>query len=542
MTPNQPHIPLTNGAGVQRTDAAWTPDQGDGSYRNPVIWADYSDPDVIRHGDDFYLIASSFQCTPGLPILHSRDLVNWRIINHAVKNLPHPRYGCAQLGCGVWAPSIRFHEGRFWIVFAMPDEGVYVTTARDPAGAWSEPRLMHAAIGVIDPCPFWDDDGSAYLAHAYAHSRCGIKHCLRIRPMAPDASRLTGEGQVVYQNEQRNPTIEGPKLYKRNGWYYISAPAGGVESGWQTVLRSRDLFGPYEERVVLEQGGTAINGPHQGGLVDDRDGNSWFIHFQDAGAYGRITHLEPVNWQDDWPQIGKPSADGGRWEPVESHRKPASAGGFSPQTPQSSDEFDSDQLGLQWQWNANHRPDWLSLTERPGWARLFCRPHNPAELASAPNLLLQKFPAPEFAVETEVELGPGIESGVAGLAVVGREHAAVYTRREQSQQRVCVRTGGAASLISVGPASPVRFRLTVTKDSLCQFEFSFGERPFQLAGDPFPATPGVWIGARMGLYACGPNPDGASYADFAFFRVAALRAATPASSHSPQPGRVQVGG
>src|SRR5215469_3093403 len=163
----------------------WHPDCGDGTYRNPVIYADYSDPDVIRVGDDFYLTASSFNCTPGLPILHSKDLVNWRIIGHALKNLPHPRFAKVQPGCGVWAPAMRFHAGKFWIFFPMPDEGIYVVTASDPAGKWSKPHLLQRGKGLIDPCPLWDDDGSAWLVHAYAHSRARVKHILRVRPMAP---------------------------------------------------------------------------------------------------------------------------------------------------------------------------------------------------------------------------------------------------------------------------------------------------------------------------------------------------------------------
>ena len=209
----------------------WVPDQGDGTYCNPVLFADYSDPDATRHGDDYYLVASSFNCTPGLPILHSRDLVNWTLINHAVKNLPHPRYAEVQPGCGVWAPAIRHHAGKFWIFFPMPDEGIYVTTAAHPAGEWSEPHLVQAGKGLIDPCPLWDDDGQAWLVHAYAGSRAGIKHRLRVCPMAPDASRLLGEGKIVYHEPEKHPTLEGPKFLKRDGWYYILAPAGGVENG-----------------------------------------------------------------------------------------------------------------------------------------------------------------------------------------------------------------------------------------------------------------------------------------------------------------------
>ena len=257
----------------------WIPDQGDGTFRNPVLCADYSDPDVIRVGEDFYLVASSFQCTPGLPILHSQDLVNWTIINHAVKNLPHPRYRDVQPGAGVWAPAIRHHAGKFWIVFPMPDEGIYVTTADEPRGRWSEPHLLVAGKGLIDPCPLWDDDGQAYLVHAYAGSRAGIRNKLRVRPMTPDVLRLTGDGKIVSEIPEHLPAFEGPKFHKRNGWYYISAPSGGVATGWQVILRSHNVYGPYEEKVVLAQRDTPVNGPHQGALVDTPLGEWWFVHF-----------------------------------------------------------------------------------------------------------------------------------------------------------------------------------------------------------------------------------------------------------------------
>jgi len=185
----------------------WASDLGDGTYKNPILHADYSDPNVIRHGDDFFMTASSFNCTPGLPILHSRDLINWTLINHAVGNLPHSRYEQVQPGCGVWAPAIRSHAGKFWIFFPMPDEGIYVTTANHPSEKWSEPHLLQGGKGLIDPCPLWDDDGRAYLVHAYAGSRAGIKHRLRVCPMAPDASSLLGEGQIVFHEPEKHPTL-----------------------------------------------------------------------------------------------------------------------------------------------------------------------------------------------------------------------------------------------------------------------------------------------------------------------------------------------
>ena len=238
----------------------WTPDQGDGTYRNPVLHADYSDPDVIRRGADFWMIASSFNCTPGIPILHSYDLVNWTLVNHAIRQLPHPRYAAVQPGCGVWAPAIRFHADKFWVFFPMPDEGTYVTSANDPAGEWSEPWLLQEALGWIDPCPFRDEDGKAYLIHAYANSRAGKKERLHVRPMSPDCRHLLGEGREIIHT-LHHPFLEGPKVHKLDGWYYILAPGGGVSAGWQVAFRSRNLWGPYEEKIVLEQGCTPIKGP-----------------------------------------------------------------------------------------------------------------------------------------------------------------------------------------------------------------------------------------------------------------------------------------
>ena len=176
--------------------------------------------------------------------------------------------------------------------------------------------------------------------------------------MAPDASRTLGDGKVVFEIDPALPALEGPKLHKRNDWYYISAPAGGVATGWQSVFRSRCIGGPYEEKVVLAQRGTAINGPHQGALVDTPAGDWWFLHFQDKDFYGRIVHLQPVRWEDDWPLMGEAQDEAMVGRPVLHHRKPV-AGEVSIAVPQDSDEFGTHQLGLQWQWQANHRDDWV---------------------------------------------------------------------------------------------------------------------------------------------------------------------------------------
>jgi beta-xylosidase len=489
----------------------WISDQGDGTYKNPVLCADYSDPDVIRVGEDFYLTASSFTCTPGLPILHSKDLVNWTLVNHALKNLPDAHYEKFRSGEGVWAPALRFHAGKFWIFFATPDEGIYIITADHPTDEWSEPQLVQAGRGLIDPCPLWDNDGQAYLVHAYAGSRAGIKHLLRIRPMAPDGSRLLGEGQIVFHEPEKHPTIEGPKFLKRDGWYYLLAPAGGVATGWQLALRSRNIYGPYEAKIVLAQGSTDINGPHQGALVDTAGGEWWFVHFQDVGVYGRVTHLQPVHWENGWPLMG---ANG---EPVPHHAKPLAA---TPQiicAPATSDEFDSATAGRQWQWLANHREGWSSLSARPSWLRLFSQPAVQS-LNELPHLLLQKFPARSFTAETRLELSARQPGEQAGIIVTGRAFAALTLRRVTDGNEIVFHHDGQSFVLNKTSREAVCFRVEVADGGLCRFEFSLDDTGWQGAPELFQAQPGVWIGAKLGIFSTAPDDGLTGYADFDYFR------------------------
>jgi beta-xylosidase len=499
----------------------WSPDQGDGTFRNPVIFADYSDPDVIRVGEDFFLTASSFHCTPGLPILHSRDLVNWTLVNHAVKNLPHPRYRDVQPGCGIWAPAMRFHDGRFWIFFPMPDEGIYLTTAKDPAGQWTEPRLVQEGRGLIDPCPFWDDDGKAYLVHAYAASRAGIKHQLRVCPMHPDGSGFSGAGRIVFHEPERHPTIEGPKFLKQGGWYYILAPAGGVQNGWQVALRSRDIFGPYEDRIVLEQGDSPVNGPHQGALVDLPNGEWWFIHFQDVGVYGRVVHLQPVQWQDGWPVIGQNRKGTGAGQPVLTHRKPGANLPPAPAVPPTSDEFDATTLGLQWQWQANHDDNWFSLSARRGCLRLFAQPGRQSDLMHSANVLLQKFPARSFRVETELEFSPAVAEEESGLIVMGADYAALAVRRTKQGQWIVFRNNTGGQVLAEAPAGICRLAVNVADGGVCRFAFRDGAGRWHEAPQTFRARAGAWVGAKAGLYSVCPAGKPGGHADFNYFRFSA---------------------
>ncbi|MCD8208914.1 MAG: glycoside hydrolase 43 family protein, partial [Bacteroidales bacterium] len=294
---------------------------GQQHYTNPIIHADYSDPDVCRVGKDFYMTSSSFNCMPGLQILHSTDLVHWEIIGAALEDYPVEGWNDkVQHGNGIWAPAIRHHNGEFYIYCGDPDRGIFMVKTSDPRGHWDAPVWVVKAKGYIDPCPLWDDDGNAYLSHGCAGSRAGIKSVLFVAPMSPDGTELLASTRIVYDGHKTQPTIEGTKFYKRNGWYYIFAPAGGVSTGWQTVLRSRNPYGPYEEKVVMAQGNSPVNGPHQGAWIDTPAGEDWFIHFQDKGPYGRITHLQPMTWVEDWPVIGIDEDGDGVGEPVMKYR------------------------------------------------------------------------------------------------------------------------------------------------------------------------------------------------------------------------------
>lgn len=418
----------------------WLADLKNGNYRNPILYADYSDPDAIRVGDDYFMIASSFCNAPAIPLLHSKDLVNWKVVNYVLDAIPEFRYRNPIHGCGVWAPSIRYHEGLYYVCFPMPDEGIYMTTAADPFGRWSKPVNIRPGAGWIDPCPFWDDDGRAYLTAGVAKSRIGYKSVLHMVEMQPDGMGLIGEEVRIFDGNLNDQiTIEGPKMYKRNGWYYIFAPAGGVKTGWQTVLRARNVFGPYEYKVVMRQGDSPVNGPHQGAWVDTVTGEDWFIHFQDVYAAGRICHLQPMHWEEDWPVIGVNKDGNDYGEPVMQYHKPNVGKGTQEAVdfdlypvcePDTSDEFDKPRLGLQWQWNANPQDDWYVLeNSRLQLNAVDITPLRPT--GDYRNLLLQKWPAPAFCCVTKMNLSGMQEGDLAGCVSLGMDYSAVVAAKEQ---------------------------------------------------------------------------------------------------------------
>ncbi|AXY75656.1 glycoside hydrolase [Paraflavitalea soli] len=513
----------------------WMADNGNGTYKNPVINADYSDPDAVRVGNDYYLIASSFDAVPGLPILHSKDMVNWTIITHALKRQPpFDHFSKTQHGNGVWAPAIRYHNGEFYIYYPDPDFGIYVTRARNIKGPWTDPVLVEAGKGLIDPCPFWDDNGKGYLAHAYAGSRAGIKSLIVIKELDATGTRVVSEGVLVYDGHETDATIEGPKLYKRNGYYYIFAPAGGVSTGWQLVLRSKNIYGPYERKVVMDQGTTPINGPHQGAWIQTPAGEDWFLHFQDKGAYGRVVHLQPMKWINNWPVIGIDKDGDGKGEPVLVYKKPAVGKTYPIATPAESDEFNTTTLGLQWQWQANPKATWSFLNPTKGVLRLYSdkMPDSANNLWDVPNILLQKWPAEAFVITTKFSFTPNpkLENEKAGLVIMGLSYANIALKSRKDGIWLVYGTCKDAykanpetekTLTKLGDSTAtVYFRVQVRAGAQCRFGYSTDGKSFTDIETAFQATPGRWVGAKAGIFCTRTTQiNDAGFADVDWFRI-----------------------
>jgi beta-xylosidase len=507
----------------------WVADNGNGTYKNPVIHADYSDPDAIRVGDDYYMISSSFNHAPGLPILHSKDLVNWTIIGHALKRQPpFDHFSKVQHGNGVWAPCIRYHNSEFYIYYPDPDFGIYLIKAKNIRGPWTDPVLVEAGKGLIDPCPLWDDDGKAWLVHAYAGSRAGIKSIIVVKQMNSEGTKTTDEGVIVYDGHDTDPTVEGPKFYKRNGWYYIFAPAGGVSTGWQLVLRSKNIYGPYERKVVMEQGSTHINGPHQGAWVDTKTGEHWFLHFQDKGAYGRVVHLQPMKWVNDWPVIGDDKDGDGKGEPVLIYKKPVVGKRYPLSTPYESDEFNGHQLGLQWQWQANPKAFWAFPSN--GKLRLFADqlPDSATNYWNVANLLMQKLPAEEFMVTTKLSFYPRLEGDRAGLIIHGADYAFLSVIKKENgnyiSHSICREADkGKKATVQDGEKianADIYLRVRIMKGAVCEFSYSLDGTTFKVIGEKLTAKPGRWVGAKVGLFCTRLfKTNDSGFVDVDWFRV-----------------------
>ena len=507
----------------------WSPDNGNGTYTNPVINADYSDPDVCVVGDDYYLTASSFQCIPGLPILHSKDLVNWEIIGYAVKELlPREVFDTPSHGNGIWAPSIRYHNGEFYIYWGDPDYGVFMVKAKDPAGEWTEPLCVIPGKGMIDTCPLWDDDGRCYLVNGWANSRSRFASVITVRELNAEGTKPISQPVIVFDgNGTENRTCEGPKFYKREGWYWIMCPAGGVPTGFQLAMRAKTPYGPYEVKKVLAQGNTNINGPHQGGWVHTAMGEDWFLHFQDKECYGRVVHLQPVIWRDNWPVMGVDNDGDYCGEPVVTYRKPKTRVAWQVVNPVESDEFSAPTTGLQWQWQANYQQV-FGMPTAFGTYRVYNHKHrkDAVNLFDVPNMLLQKTPADNFTATTKIRLTSKADNQMGGLIMMGLDYSALVAKRVGDefmlQQLICQAAdkNKPERVVSIATLQPTErdvidykpgihldiYLRMVVAEGKCRFYYSLDGKKFKAAGEEFKMKEGKWIGAKIGLISV--EPDG----------------------------------
>ena len=536
-------LALPMAALAQYKSQVWSPDNGNGTYTNPVINADYSDPDVCVAGEDYYLTASSFNCIPGLPILHSKDLVNWEIVGHAVKELePKQEFDRPSHGNGIWAPSIRYHNGEFYIYWGDPDYGVFMVKAKDPAGEWSKPLCVIPGKGLIDTTPLWDDDGRCYLVNAYANSRSRFASVIAIRELSADGTKPIGNPVIIYDgNGTESRTCEGPKIYKLDGWYWVMFPAGGVPTGFQVAMRSKNPFGPYESKVVLAQGKTKINGPHQGAWVHTKFGEDWFLHFQDKEAYGRVVHLQPVTWKDNWPVMGIDKDGDYCGEPVTTYRKPKTSGKVQVVNPAESDEFSDTRLGLQWQWHANYN-ETFGMPTAFGSYRVYT--HKVSEkfqnLWEVPNLLLQKTPADKFTATTKIRFTSKDQNQTGGLLMMGLDYSGLVVKRvgndfqllqiscksadkgkPQTEQLIATLKPTAVDQIDYQPGTHIDIYMRMSvNDGKMHFSYSLDGKKYTKCGTEFTMREGKWIGAKIGFVAYEPGQKtNRGWIDADWFRV-----------------------
>lgn len=467
--------------------------------------ADYSDPDVIRVRDKYYMIASDFHFL-GMQVLESSDMINWKLISQIYHHFDFPGWdNNQQYAGGSWAPSIRYHDNKFWVFFCTPKEGLFMSNAVNPSGPWSPLHLVKKVEKWEDPCPFWDEDGQAYLGR----SRHGAGPII-IHKMSADGTRLLDEGMTVYTG----PVAEGTKIFKKDGYYYLSIPEGGVGTGWQTILRSKNIYGPYEKKVVLEQGSTTINGPHQGAIVDTPDDQWAFFHFQHHHALGRVVHLQPMHWENDWPVIGVDFDRNGIGEPVYVCQKPIESKTiFAPQT---DDDFSTPNLSLQWQFNHNPTDHAWSLSAHPGSLTLKALKSSTFRLAR--NTLTQKIMGNISEATIAMDFTEIADGQRCGLACMGKINNVLGIKMEKGQKYLYTSndTTEISTTFPNGNQIYLRVSIDMTNQKF-QYFYSTDNIRFIPYGTSFFIPFGFWKGARIALY-CYNKEQEAGTASFQWFK------------------------
>lgn len=389
------------------------------NFENPMLWADVPDVDVIRVDDVFYMVSTTMHLMPGAPIMKSKDLVNWEIVNYIFPRLTDsPKYDMEEgtvYGRGQWATSLQYHKGKFYALFApndSPGGETYICTADDIEGKWTiHSRMCH----FHDAALFFDDDDTAYVIYGTGEM---VQLNSELTDVVPNSHR-----QLFERDAEEKGLLEGSRMVKHNGKYYllmISWTDGHPRR--EVCYRADKITGPYEKKVILETEFEGFNGVGQGTIVDAKDGNWYGIVFQDRGGVGRVLTLEPCTWKDGWPMLGDKQGN----VPL-LMRKPVQ--GYDCKGIVYTDDFSAPKLDLQWQWNHNPIDKAWSLTERKGYLRLKTSRIAP-NLFMAPNTLTNRMEGPACEGVVKMDISKMKDGDVAGLAAFQSDAALLSIVKE----------------------------------------------------------------------------------------------------------------
>lgn len=485
-------------------------DQGNGSYCNPVLPGDFSDIDAIRVGSDFYAITSTFQYSPGVAVLHSKDLVNWEILSHVVNDVTTissemnwdrmNRYGT-----GVWAGSIRYYKNKFWVYFGTPDEGFFMSSASNPAGPWEPLHCIMSAKGWDDCCSFMDDDGQLYfIATNFALDTVnGKKYNIHLFKMTPDGKNIIAESDTIIHQSNGS---EANKLYKINGLYYHYFSEVHREGRVVMMERSKSLKGPWEIRQLNHVDKTLDREPNQGGMIELENGNWWFFtHHGTGGSFeGRTASLLPITWLEGWPIIGTVGTDG-IGSMVWQAAKPITTSNKI--RLKTDDDFSSSILSAHWEWNYQPRSNKWSLTERKGYLRLHAfAPIRPLEtkqlILRAGNTLTQRsLRTTDCEVTIKMDISQMANGEVAGLTHFSTKSNSLFGIRQTNDQRMLILDiDGKVSELVVVKGKTAYLRSNWGLDGISSYSYSFNNKSYTSLKPTHQLTWGSYRGDRIGIF------------------------------------------
>ncbi|MFN3648476.1 MAG: family 43 glycosylhydrolase [Armatimonadota bacterium] len=497
------------GTAPRPSSRTWTADNGDGTFTNPLFYDEFSDPDLIRVGSDYYMTGTTMHAMPGLPLLHSRDLVNWRLLSYAADRLDFgPEYrlenGKEIYGQGVWAPALRHHRGTFYIFDNIRGQPTQIFSARDPRGPWKRTPMKR---GFHDLSVLFDDDGKVYVIWGYREIRLA-----RLNDELTDV--IPGTERIIIPRDAGMG--EGSHFYKIDGKYYITS-AWYLGTMRMPCARADRPEGPYEVVPAISGGedyGIAKGALHQGGIVSTPGGEWWGFSMMDFNSLGRLTGLSPVTWKDGWPYFGLP---GNLGRSPRTWVKPNTRHSSGPRAPfQRSDDFSGRRLQPVWQWN--HAPEdakW-SLTERSGYLRLHSLPA--PEFWWARNTLTQRAVGPQSVATAELDPSGMKPGDVAGLGLLNSPYAWIGVSRGAAELTLEQFDKGSGKTTRV-PLKSGRVWLRADCDFFTEkarFSYSTDGQRFQEVGDPFTMVFQLktFQGVRYSLFHYNTSGAPGGHADF----------------------------